>query len=283
MCCCRIFPTRLYLRLLYRLKIGKKLHLKNPQSFSEKIQWLKIYDRNPMYIKMVDKIQAKNFVSERIGCEYIIPTISVWDRVEEIDWKSLPNSFVLKTTHGGGSRGVVICKDKQCFDYRAAIEKIQYALKQDIWNKLREWPYKGVKPRVFAEQYIKPNLIESSLTDYKWYCFNGEPHYCQVIKNRTGEETIDYFDLKWHHQDFIGLNPLAKNAMIEPACPDNLETQIYIARKLSKGTVFSRIDLYEVEGHVYFGEITFYPRSGLGVFRPYIWNYRLGDLIDLPI
>lgn len=276
-------PDKLYLKMLYRCEVGEKLNLKSPTTFCEKLQWLKLYDRSSEYPMLVDKLAVKKRVSELIGSEYIIPTLGSWDRSEQIDWSSLPNRFVLKTTHGGGSKGVVICRDKNMLDTRDASNKLNRNLKSDGYHRWREWPYKNVPRKIIAEQYIDPSPDRNDLTDYKWFCFNGEPKYCQVIQNRSTMETIDFFDAMWNHQEFVGLNPRAKQASIEPLPPHMLEIQKTIARKLSKGIPFVRVDLYETDEHVYFGEMTFFPMSGMGRFRPEKYNNLLGDMLTLPL
>ena len=275
-----------YIKLMFRLYMGHKLNLKSPTTFSEKIQWLKLYNRRPEYTMMVDKYAVKDYVAKTIGEEYIIPTIGVWDRPEDIEWDSLPDQFVLKTTHGGGNTGVVICKDKSTFDIQNAVEKLKKSLKEDLYIALREWPYKDVPKRIIAEKYISPAPNVVDIPDYKWYCFNGEPKFCQVILDRNSNETIDFFDTDWQHQEFSGMNPMAgpgwSHAAVLPERPANLETQILIARELSKDLPYSRIDLYETGEGIYFGEITFYPGSGLGRFRPDEYNELLGEMVNLP-
>lgn len=419
-----VFGDEIYLKVRFRLLMGKRLNLDNPQTFSEKLQWLKLYNRRPEYTMMVDKYAVKNYVSGLIGKEYVIPTLGVWDRPEDIEWDQLPNRFVLKTTHGGGSNGVVICKDKSTFDKEAAIKLLKKNMKQSDWKIGMEWPYKDVPHRIIAEEFVDPapdikdlsdykffcfdgevkglfvaterqkegvdvkfdffdadynhlpfkqghenanpypptphnfeqmkavaaklskghphvrvdlydvgdrvlfgeitmfhfggmvpfrpeewdkifgNMLtlpgeklggaiirytldgkmiitQPCLIDYKWYCFGGEPQYCQVIQGRTSEEAIDFFDKEWNHQDFIGLHPTANNALVTPKKPVKLHQQIEIARVLSKNIPFSRIDLYEVKGEVLFGEITLFPLSGMGSFRPEIYNLKLGQLLQL--
>jgi hypothetical protein len=275
-------PDQIYLKLLFQLKLGHKLDLRHPITFSEKLQWLKIFNRNPEYTQMVDKFSVKEYVDKTIGEEYVIPTLGVWNKPEDIAWNNLPNQFVLKTTHGGGSTGVVICKDKNTFDKQTAIKKLNASLKMDIYRLFKEWPYKNVQRRIIAEQYIMPTDGLKDLSDYKWYCFNGEPKFCQVIQDRTSKETIDFFDTAWRHQDFVGLNPNANQALVPPAHPMHLDVQLQIASRLSQNIPFSRIDLYEAGNHVYFGEITFFPMSGLGSFRPNQYNEILGQMISLP-
>lgn len=276
-------PDKIYIKLMFRLRMRHKLNLRNPKTFCEKIQWLKLYDRQPEYTILVDKYSVKQYVSSIIGEEFIIPTLGVWDNPETIDWEKLPNQFVLKTTHGGGSSGVVICKDKGSFDKSAAISKLRSSLMQDVYKELKEWPYKTIPRRIIAEQFILPPTNSTDLPDYKWYCFNGEPSFCQVIQERSSFETIDFFNLQWEHQDFIGLSPTAVHASKLPDKPNNLDLQISIARKLSKGLSFCRIDLYEVENRVYFGEVTLYPRSGFGLFIPIKYDRILGEMLNIQI
>lgn len=282
-----MFGDEIYLKVRFLLLMGKKLNLKDPKTFSEKLQWLKLYNRRPEYTMMVDKYAVKEYVSSIIGKEYVIPTFGVWDRPEDIDWDTLPNSFVLKTTHGGGSNGVVICKDKSTFDKKNAIKLLKKNMKQSDWSIGMEWPYKDVPHRIIAEEYLDSasdmSIIQSCLADYKWYCFDGVPLYCQVIQGRSSDETIDFFDKDWNHQDFIGLQPTANNALTAPGKPVELQRQIEIARVLSKNKPFSRIDLYEVKGKVFFGEITLFPFSGMGSFRPDDYNLKLGQMLKLPV
>ena len=274
-------PDKAYLKAKYRLCMGKKLHLEHPKTFCEKLQWLKLYDRRPEYTIMVDKVKAKEYVASILGDDYIIPTLGVWDDPNKIDFDSLPDRFVLKCNHNSG-RGMYICKDKSKMDVKKVKSELKKGLKQNYYKYGREWPYKDVPRRILAEQYIDPALDVKELPDYKWYCFNGEPKYCQVIQNRSTNETIDFFDTEWVHQDFFGLNPNARNATVPPECPLNLLTHIQIARELSKGLPFSRIDLYETGEKTYFGEITFFPMSGMGKFHPDSYDDKFGDLIVLP-
>lgn len=278
-----ITNDKLYLSLLWWCRMGYKLDWENTQTFCEKIQWLKLNNRNPLYTKLVDKYAVKEYVAGIIGEEHVIPTLGVWDRPEDIDFGSLPNQFVLKTTHDGGGGGVVICKDKSSFDTKAAIKKLEHSYVRDVYVDLREWPYKDVPKRIIAEKYMEDHGINTNfcLTDYKFYCFDGEPKYCQVIRNRTTKETIDFYDMDWRRQEFVGLNPNAGHANFELQRPAHLETLQEMARSLSAGTVFSRVDLYEIDGVEYFGEITLFPASGLGRFEPGVYNELLGKMIRL--
>lgn len=277
-------PDMPYLRMRYYLENGKKLHLSNPVTFQEKIQWLKINRRKPEFTTMVDKYAVKDYVASKIGTEYIIPTLGVWNSFDKIDFNSLPNSFVLKTTHGGGNGGVVICRTKKTFNKDEARKIINASLKECIYNALREWPYKDVPRRIIAEDLIT-DPSKNDLTDYKIFCFNSVPRYVQVIQDRNTKETIDFFDTDWNHLEFYGLNPVygteIKTAVNKIAKPNNLDKMLDIAEILSKGTDFLRVDLYNVNGHIYFGELTFFPASGFGTFTPSEWNIKLGNMIKL--
>ena len=277
-------PDMLYLRMRYYLENGQKLHLSNAITFQEKIQWLKINRRKPEFTTMVDKYAVKAYVASKIGSEYIIPTLGVWNSFDEIDFNRLPYSFVLKTTHGGGNGGVVICRTKKTFNKDEARKKINASLKECIYDSLREWPYKNVPHRIIAEELITDSA-KQDLTDYKVFCFNGEPRYIQVIQDRNTKETIDFFDTEWNHQEFYGLNPVSgpeiKPSTCKIARPYNLSKMLEIAEILSKGTDFLRVDLYNVNGHIYFGELTFFPASGFGTFTPAEWNVRLGNMMKI--
>ncbi len=272
-------PDKIYIKWLYRLKMGKKLDLKNPKTFSEKLQWLKLYNRQPEYTMMVDKSTVKDYVAGIIGEKYIIPTIGVWDKPEDIEWDRLPNQFVLKTTHGGGSSGVVICKDKDTFDRQQAIIKLKKSFKQDIYRSLREWPYKNVPRRILAEQYIEPDSVTNDLPDYKFFCFNGQPQYCQVISGRNDKECVDFFDINWVHQPFHEPRylPFADGCLKKP---NQYEKMWKLAESLAEGKPFSRIDFFNVRDVVYFGEITFFPTSGFGGFDPQSYDELFGGMIS---
>ena len=282
----KFLPDKLYLLLRYRCRMGLWINWKSPQTFTEKLQWLKLYNRKNEYSLMVDKFAVKQYVSDIIGPDYIIPTLGIWDNTNNIDWDALPEQFVLKTTHGGGSCGVVICRDKTNFNKQETIAKLNQSLKQDIYSDLREWPYKNVPRRIMAEQYIEPSDYNDSvdLSDYKFFCFSGEPIYCQVIRNRSTNETIDFYDMDWNHQEFVGLVGLdtcVVNGKNPVPRPSQLAKMVEICKSLSEGIPFVRIDMYVVTGNVFFGEMTFFPASGFGYFNPAYWNNKLGELLVL--
>lgn len=279
----QLFPSRLYIKLLFRLRMGYKLNLKNPKTFNEKLQWLKLYDNKPEYTNMVDKALAKEYVKPIIGEKYVVPTYGVWDTPEEVDFDVLPEQFVLKTTDGGGSLGVIICTDKTKMNKNEVVSKLHQVMKQDIYGKLREQPYKNIKKRILAEQYLSDDTtsVKGDLNDYKFYCFNGNVTFCEVITGRHTNKQIDFFDLDWKHQPFTFQGrTFADNQVQKPECFDEM---IEIADKLCKDKPYSRIDMYVVQGKVYFGEITFFPASGFRGFSPDEWNNKLGDMIQLPL
>lgn len=276
----RWLPDATYLKLLYRFKMGHRLDLKNPQTFTEKLQWLKLYNRKLEYTKMVDKYAVKEYVAKIIGEEYIIPTLGVWDKPEDIDWDSLPNQFVLKTTHGGGGGGVVICKDKATFDKTTAIAKLKESMTSDIYSGLREWPYKNVPKRIIAEKFMAPEKSPApkDLLDFKFFCFNGEPKFLYVSDSPS--HSLAFLNTDWTLTDFgrDDYHPLNKI----PKKPENLEEMLAIARKLSAGIPHVRVDLYNIDKHIYFGELTLYTGSGYIPFNPKEYDGKIGDLLTLP-
>lgn len=275
----RLWPDKLFLKLKFRLVMGQKLDLRNPKTFNEKLQWLKLYNRRPEYTTMVDKYAVKQYVSDKIGEQYIIPTLGVWNSVEDIDWKSLPDQFVLKTTHGGGGGGVVICKDKATFDKDAANLKLQKSLDSDIYLNFREWPYKDVPKRVIAEQYMTDESAVE-LKDYKFFCFNSKVRCFKVDFDRFQSHKANYYDRDAKLLPFGEVCCMPDfNRTFEK--PKNFNKMIEIVETLSLDIPFARIDLYNAAGRIYFGEITFFPAAGMGKFEPEIWDKKLGDWIDL--
>ena len=274
-------PDKLYLKINYYLHTSHLLQLNPPRTFNEKIQWLKLYDRNPLYSSLIDKYSVKEYVAKIIGKEYIIPTLGVWNCPEDIDFDSLPQRFVLKTTHDGGGEGVIIC-DKNHLDVEAIKRKLHKSLKRNIYKSLREWPYKNIEPRIIAETFIQQSGDDAEeLKDYKFFCFNGNPKFCQV-KTHIGEKNfIDLFDMQWNLLPFSCLNPTHKHAEIIPKKPNNYELMIELVKKLCVVSNFARVDFYNVNGKIYFGEITLYPASGMGKFTPEKYDKIIGDLLVL--
>ena len=273
-------PDKLYLSLRFRCRMGYWPNFKEPRTFNEKINWLKLYNRKPEYTKMVDKYAVKDYVAAKIGNEYIIPTIGVWETPELIDWDRLPNQFVLKTTHGGGGGGVVICRNKQLFDREEAIRKLSASLKNDIYCSFREWPYKNVRKQIIAEKYVEPPF-SMELKDYKFFCFNGKVRCFKIDIGRFTEHHANYYSPKGKLLFFgeVSCSPQYNN---EEILPPNLSEMISLAEKLSEGIPFIRVDFYNVERRIYFGELTFFPAAGMGKFTDDNWDIKLGNLLKLP-
>lgn len=267
-----------YLKILYKYRMKKKLNIDNPQTFNEKLQWLKLYDRNPEHIKMVDKYEAKEYVKNIIGEQYIIKTLGIYNSFDEIDFSKLPNQFVIKCTHDSG--GVVICKNKDELDIKKVRKKINHCLKRNYFYNTREWPYKNIKPRILIEEYKNDNVNED-LLDYKLMCFNGRVKCSFVCSERQSKKglAIDFFDDNWNHMPF---ERHYRNLGKEIKKPKNFDKMIELAEKLSKDIKFVRVDFYEINGKIYFGEMTFFPGSGFEEFTPEKWDYELGKLIELP-
>ena len=274
----RFIPDKTMLKIEYKMKIGKKLNLKNPQTFNEKLQWLKIYDRKPIYTTMADKYLVRDYIKETIGEQYLVPMLGIYNNVNEIDFESLPNQFVLKCTHDSGS--VILCKDKATFDIQEAKKKLKKRLKKNSFWWAREWPYKNIKPRIICEEYLQDGNNEF-LPVYKFFCFNGVPKIIQQIQNDKQEnETVDYFDTDWKRINMMQRFP---NSVTPIAKPKRFNEMLDIAQKLSKGVPFLRIDLYEVNGKIIFSEHTFYTDAGYSIFEPEEehWDEKLGEWINL--
>ena len=268
-----------YLKLMYWANTGKKLNLEKPVTFNEKLQWLKLYNQNPEYSKMVDKYEAKNWITEKIGDEFIIPTLGVWDTFDEIDFDKLPNQFVLKCTHDSG--GLVICKDKRTLDKAKAKKKIEASLKRNYFLVGREYPYKAVKPRIIAEKYMVDSNSkekEECLTDYKFFCFDGQPKIVYVGKDKSEDPRTDFFNMNFEHLPIRMRDP---NADVAPEKPVMFEKMKSLAGILSKGCPHLRVDFYLINNQIYVGELTFYHCSGFTEVKPDEWNNIMGSWIDL--
>jgi hypothetical protein len=273
-----LISDKLYLKSMYYFQLGKKLDLGNPKTFNEKLQWLKIYDRRPQYTKLVDKYLVRDYISKTIGEQYLIPLIDVYDDVKDIDWDMLPNRFVLKCTHGSGCN--IICEDKKKLDIETSIKKLNKWMKRNYYFHAREWSYRNVKPRIICERYM---IDESGfeLKDYKFMCFNGKVKCSFVCLNRNSATglNVDFYDLDWKPMPFERHFP---NSGIVVPKPKNYNKMIEFAEKLSKGIPFVRVDFYEANGALYFGELTFFPGAGFEEFTPEKYDYLLGSWIELP-
>lgn len=272
----RWIPDKPYLKLKFRANMGKKLNLENPQTFNEKLQWLKLYDRKMEYTTMVDKYEAKHYVAEKIGEEYIIPTLGIWNSAEDIEFDYLPQQFVLKCTHDSG--GLVICREKAALNRVSAIKKIKKCLKRNFFYTAREWPYKNIHPRIIMEQFLEDGSGQD-LMDYKVMCFGGQPKLIQIHRGRSANHTQDYYDINWNKLDIC--QGIAQTD-IPMKKPEFLEEMLRLSSKLSAGVPQLRVDWYYVNRHLYFGELTFFDGGGFFGFKPEEWDYTLGTWIELP-
>ena len=266
-----------YLKLKYKNVFGSELDLENPKTFNEKLQWLKLHDRKPEYTVMVDKYLAKQYIASRIGEEYVVPLLGVWDDPEDINFDALPNRFVLKCNHNSGV-GMCICKDKSKLDIPTVKKELRKGLRDNYYLKNREWPYKDVPRKVIAEKFLNDSNGDC-LTDYKFFCFNGKPEIVYISKDNAVDARTDFFDMDFNHLNIHMKDP---NADVPPSKPQEFEKMKEIATILSKGIPHVRIDLYDISGRLYVGEMTFYHNGGFGPVSPDEWNYKLGQMITLP-
>lgn len=270
-------PDNIYLKILYKRRTGKRLNLQNPQTFNEKLQWLKLYDRKPIYTTMVDKYAAKEYVAGIIGDEFIIPTLGIWERFGDIDFSVLPDQFVLKCTHDSAS--AIIVKDKDNLDIEAVKKKINSALKNNFFYAGREWPYKGVKPRIIAEKYMTDES-GYELKDYKIFNFDGEPKLIQVDYDRFIEHKRNLYTTGWQYVEAVIEYPTDPAHHIER--PRQLEKMLELARELSAGIPHVRTDFYCIDDRIYFGEMTFCHGSGFEKFIPESLGEEMGKWLKLP-
>lgn len=274
----RIIPSKYYLSYLYKKITGEKLNLKAPASFNEKLQWLKLYDKNPSYTSLVDKYAVREYVKEKIGDKYLIPLLGgPWYSADEIDFEALPDQFVLKCTHDSGS--VIICEDKSKFDISAAKKKLNRCLKIKFFYLAREWPYKNVPPAIIAEKYMTDET-GYELKDYKVFTFNGIPKLIQVDYDRFQNHKRNLYNTEWEYLPAQIQYPTDSSIKIER--PKRLEEMLKAAEKLSNGLVHVRIDFYSIEDRLYFGEMTFYHGGGFEIFTPKKFEYEMGNWITLP-
>lgn len=267
-----------YLKKEFKLRMGYNLDLQNPQTFNEKLQWLKLYDRNSEYTKMVDKYEVKKYVSNIIGKEYIIPTLGIYNNFNEIDFDKLPNQFVIKCTHDSG--GIIICKDKNNLDIKKAKKKINTFLNRKYFYIHREWPYKNVKPRIIIEKYMEDKHIKE-LRDYKFFCFNGKPKIMYISDNsHRDNQHCCFFDINYNKLNIKRKDYKEFEQNIEK--PHNFNKMIEFSKKLSKNIPHVRVDWYEINNKLYFGELTFYTCSGFIPFETEEWNYKMGEMLELP-
>ncbi|WP_162011067.1 ATP-grasp fold amidoligase family protein [Streptococcus sp. S784/96/1] len=273
---CKYLSDEAYLKKMFEARQGYPLSLEAPQTFNEKLQWLKLHDRKPIYTNYVDKYEAKKIVANKIGEKYIIPTIAVWNTVDEIDFDRLPNRFVLKCTHD--SSGVIICKDKSTLDIEKAKVILSKCMKRNYYWQGREWPYRDVVPRIIAEEYME-DIETRELRDYKVYVFNGQAKFMMLNSSRGVDTRADYFDREGNWLDFIwGYS----HAEMRPILPKNFKKMLSFSEILAKDLLHLRVDFYEVNGELYFGELTFYDGSGFDKIEPISWDMKFGEWLTLP-
>jgi len=275
-----LFSDSVIIKVHYYLRMGNRLDLKNPSTFNEKLQWLKLYDRKPEYTMMADKYAVRKYISETIGEEYLIPLLGVWDNFQSIDFDKLPDKFVLKTNHNSGS--IIICRDKASFDKASAEKKFNSWLRRNYYQSSREWQYKNIRPCIIAEEYMDDGN-EKGLTDYKFFCFNGEPKFVYISMGLEDHSTafmsfygLDRKKLPFRRSDY-------REIPYTPDFPYKFQEMINLSRTLSTATnsPFIRVDFYEIERKVYFSELTFRPNAGMIPFEPIEYNNKLGDLLRL--
>ena len=266
-----------YLKIRYKATFHKSLNLDNPETFNEKLQWLKLYDRKKIYSTMVDKYEAKKYIANIVGEDYIIPTLGVYNKFEDIDFERLPNQFVIKCTHDSG--GLIVVRDKSQLDIKYARKKINKSLKTNYYMLGREWPYKNVKPRIIIEKYMVDNTF-GELRDYKFFCFNGKVELFFICSERSKEVKFTFFDKTGK---FLNIKQCGAKNDPHVELPINLNKMIKLAEKLSKNIPHLRVDFYEINKKIYVGELTFFDSSGFGYFEPEIWDKKLGDMIDLSL
>lgn len=268
-----------FIEKMFKATMDYPLNLENPKSFNEKLQWLKLYDRNPLYTKLVDKYEVREYISERIGEDYLIPLLGVWDDPEDIDFDSLPDKFVLKCNHNSGL-GMCICTDKSKIDIKKVKNELKSGLAQNYYLNGREWPYKNVSRKIICEKYMTDETGKN-LRDYKFYCFDGKPKIVGIYQDRNSdkETTGDFFDMNF---EWVDLRFGMPNALNKPQKPQKFQEMIKIAEILSEGMPEVRVDLYISNNKIYFGELTFFDGGGFDKIEPLEWDYKLGSWIKLP-
>ena len=270
-------PDKPYLQIFYYAEFGKFIDFKNPKTFNEKLNWLKLYYRRPDLITLVDKYEVKKYIADKIGEQHVIPTLGVWDKFKDINFNELPNQFVLKCTHDSG--GLVVCKDKSKLNLKEVKAKIEKSLTNNYYLWTREWPYKGVKPRIIAEKYMEDQET-GELRDYKFFCFNGEPKLMFVASERGLKNTkFDFYDMQFHHMNIVQHYPNSEYSIEKP---EHFEKMVMLAEKLSAGFPHVRVDFYEANGQVYFGEMTFYHFGAIVPFETEEWDKKIGDWLVIP-
>ena len=271
----RFIPDEPYLKMVFWIKTGKKLDLKNPKTFCDKLNWLKLHDIHPEYTQLVDKIAVREHVKKLLGRDICIPMLGVWEHYDDINFDVLPDQFVLKCNHDSGS--VKVITDKSAMDHATLREFYEGRLLQNPYVLGREYPYRDVPPRIYAEAFMIPNG-DNDINDYKFFCFDGRPEILFVATERSTDCKFDFFDMEFNHLNIDNIHPRSDKPV---PCPKNFGQMKEVATKLSRGMKFVRIDLYEINGMIYFSEYTIYHAGGFWPMAPAEWEYRLGDLIQI--
>lgn len=267
-----------YIQLKFYDAFGRFMDFSKPKTFNEKLQWLKLHDRKPRYTMMVDKYKVREYISDKIGEEYLIPLFGVWDDPDDIDFDSLPNKFVLKCNHDSG--GLSICRNKETFNVNMAKKKLKKSLKTNYYYSGREWPYKNVPRKIICEKYLQQETLED-LIDYKFYCFNGRVKLVGIYSGRNSKvgTVVDYYGKNFN---WVDINWGYCHAENRPKKPKKFTEMVRLAEILSKDIPHLRVDLYYTNNKIYFGELTFFDGSGFDKIEPIEWDYKLGSWIDLP-
>lgn len=271
-------PDKNYLNIIYRLQLGRNLNLEDPQTYNEKLQWLKLNDQNDMYTKLADKYEVRKYVEEKIGKEYLIPLLGVWEKFDDINFQVLPDKFVLKCTHDSG--GIAVCHKKDNFNIKAAKKKMTRLMKNNYFNYLREWVYKNISPKIIAEQLITDGSGEDrqQLRDYKFFCFDGEPQFLMVAQGRFGITKSNFYDINFKLLPFRIGNPNFDEILKKP---ENFDEMLEVCKRLSQNIKHVRIDLYNISGKIYFGELTFYHWGGISIIEPEEWDLKIGRMLKI--
>ena len=264
---------------MYRARMGRPLNLDDPRYFSEKLQWLKLHDRNPLYTQLVDKYRVREYVVEKLGEEYLIPLLGVWDDPDDIDFDALPDQFVLKCNHNSGT-GMCICRDKSKLDFDAVRSTLRKGLQENFFMKAREWPYRDVSRKIVCEQYMTDGSGTEELTDYKFFCFHGEVKCFKVDFDRFLDHGANWYDRNGNLLPFgeVSCPPYYEKKII---FPDSMQRMIAAAQTLSAGIPFVRVDLYSVNENIYFGELTLFPACGWGRFTDDQWDRTMGEWLHI--
>lgn len=276
----RFIPDSLMLPLQYKIKLGRRLNLKNPQRYTEKLQWYKMHYRNPVMHQCVDKYQVREYIKKKGLEEILIPLIAHYDNIEKVEWDKLPEQFVMKTTHGGGGLNVLVCKNKDELDFAEIKDKLSFEsnpVKQNTGG--REWAYYGLRPSLVVEELlVNQDNPAAGMNDYKIFCYNGKPKYIVVDVDRYIGHKRNFYDVEWNNMHIESDCPASDREIEKPV---GFEKMLEIAEKLSEGFPYVRVDLYNNGGKIYFGELTFYPWSGYVQFEPDEADYMFGNDFEL--